>query len=82
MTLQAEELAEARRKYGDRHPVWARCEACRFVWPAAFAPADLAGFAKTVEQNAECPKCGGRGLMPKQDRGVLLASAPLQGMPE
>ena len=53
-------------------PFWARCE-CGHTWVAAYAPMDLAKFAKVVGR-ATCPKCAEtkKIYLAKQDNGVLI----------
>lgn len=60
-------------------PFWLACQTCRHCWIAAYYPLELALFARIVKGYASCPKCGGRGLVARQDRGVLQEPAPADG---
>jgi hypothetical protein len=56
-----------------RKPFWAKCPSCSHCWPAAYAPMEVALFAKTV-MRAACPMCAcSKGiLIAKQNDGELL----------
>lgn len=56
-------------------PFWVKCrdEKCGHCWPAAYAPMEMAKFAKAAAANARyCPKCGEpNALVAKQTDGIL-----------
>lgn len=51
--------------------LWGKCEICGHTWAAGYYPMNLEQFAKIVSQHSNCPKCGGRGLVAKQENGEL-----------
>jgi ribosomal protein S27AE len=56
-------------------PFYARCADCGHVWIVAYYPLELAKFSKIALGHSDCPKCGGPGMVAKQDNGVLLEGA-------
>lgn len=52
--------------------LWAKCSKCEHTWAAAYYPMPMHEFAKIAKRHSTCPKCGGAGLIAKQDDGVLL----------
>ena len=52
--------------------LWAKCADCAHIWAAAYYPMEMAKVGRIASQHSNCPKCGGKGLVAKQDNGVLL----------
>jgi hypothetical protein len=52
--------------------LWARCAMCGHCWIGARYPAPLEQFARAMKKGSSCPRCGGRGLLAKQEDGRLL----------
>jgi hypothetical protein len=57
------------------NPFWCRCEKCSHTWIAAYTPMNATLFARIARRHSRCPKCDGRGLVAKQDNGVLLETS-------
>ena len=52
--------------------LWAKCSVCGHCWAAAYYPLILETFARIAKKHSNCPKCDGRGVVAKQEDGVLL----------
>lgn len=61
----------------EKKPFWAKCTGCNHCWPVAYAPMELATFAKiALNSSKNCPMCGATKIVvAKQDNGKLLEDA-------
>lgn len=57
-----------------KEPFWVKCSKCRHIWIAAYAPMEMAAFARVVGKVC-CPMCAAGPkliLIAKQKNGKLL----------
>ncbi|KKL67728.1 hypothetical protein LCGC14_2132070 [marine sediment metagenome] len=53
-------------------PLWAKCAECDHCWPVVYLPMIVAKAAELALKHSDCPKCGGTGMVAKQNDGELL----------